>query len=76
MYSYNNNNNNNDNNNDNNNNNNNSNNDIFLIYKLLNLLVDYGSKPTCPGREVSCTECSQEKMSQINTEKTVYVEHA
>ena len=54
----------------------NNNNNIFLIYKLLNPLIDQGSKPTCPEREVSCTEHSQSQMSQINTRKTVYVGNA
>ena len=31
----------------------NNNNKHFLIYKLLTPLVDKGSKPTCPEREVN-----------------------
>ena len=42
---------------------------------MLNSLVDLSSKLTCPEREVSSAERSQELMSQINTGKTVYVEN-
>ena len=49
---------------------------IFLIYKLLTPLVDYGSKPTCPEREVNVQSDCQDQMSQINTGKTVYVGNA
>ena len=52
---------------------NNNNNNIFFNYKLLNPLVDQDLKPTCPEREVSCTEHSQNQMTQINTEKTIYM---
>ena len=49
---------------------------IFLIYKLLTFLVDSGSKPTCPEREVNYTEHSQGQTRLINTGKTVYVGNA
>ena len=56
--------------------NNNNNNNIFFIYKLLNPLVDEGSKPSCPEREYSCTEHTLDQMSHINTGKTVSMENA